>query len=1119
MLRARPGAGQQMKRGETMRRALIVAVAIASAGLLLAAQAESAPPAPPSSISVTAPPGQNGDTLRIVFGASADDGSGNDDVTRYVVERQDPSNPWQALPDVPATGASSYTIDDSGLTKNTSYTYRVAADNGALSTRVQATAKTRDQQRPGAPGLDAADRPGDQGSVIVLTIAKSPDDGGGANDVLRYQIMRRSGGGAFQFLRVVLATGAATYTVNDRVEQKNQLYYYKVQAYDGRFYSDPAFDSASGRDNIKPRPPGVEAADRPDDQGFVIIVTIGASPDDGAGADDVVSYRIMRRVSGGTFTFLRNVPANDQPQYVVTDRVDLNKKRYDYKVKAFDGTLYSDAAFASATGTDNLKPRAPRGLQVVDVPGDQGKALLVKFSRSPDDGIGVGDVRRYRISRRPPGGTFTSIALLRANGSETYQYTDYGLQPDTRYTYRVVAWDGRNTSDPVFASGKTVDNRAPRPPSALKVTDRPNDNGDALILTFDASPDDGAKANDVREYQIFRNPGPVSGEGLGLVGKVPATAAASYTYTDTGLTRNRKYNYVVRAFDGKNLSTSITGSGTPLDNKAPRPPGTVTVTDVPNDNGGVVTVSFVGSPDDGAGANDVVSYEVLRKRAGGAYAPLETISATDSQLYTFTDTGLVNGVDYVYSVRAYDGTRYSTPVFGRGQALDNTAPRPPKSFAVAAVNDAAGAADVSFGASDDDTPAHPEVTQYEIYRKRAGQSWPGTPTLTVAAKQAATYVARDSGLTVGATYYYKARAKAPTGFSKWTPWRTLVAVDSRKPAPPRNLKAADRPDDTGQAVIVQWDRSGDDGTGRNIVAKYIVYRKLTSVFDSPATRVRVVAATGAASYELLDASSELMNLRSYTYWAVAVSATGVQSDNSNEAEAVPRNDTILAAPTNLTAVDHAGNGNAIDLAWNRSSSEGGVGPPPPPPFGVQGSDGQADTTGDYEVFRRRSGQAWPTTPYMTVPASIQGSPIQVTDTQAPNGVTFDYKVRYRISTAISPFSNTATATARNDGSSTASTAGLSVEITQAPTSVAAGQPVAITAQVESEELSAVRLEWRVNNGLWQKATGKTGRGTYEATFTLMPGGVQAGDALHVVAVASDATDEAKSEEVKIEITR
>jgi hypothetical protein len=995
-----------------MKRVVAILALIAGLGLLTAC-AQAAPPAPPSSISVFAPAGQNGDALRVVFGASSDDGGGNNDVVRYRMERMElPGGAWSQLPNVTATDAASYTVTNWGLKKNTKYRYRVAANNGELSTWVVGAGTTQDTQAPRPPKLDAADRPSDQGRGIVLTITASPDDGGGA--------------------------------------------------------------------------------------------------------DDVVSYEIRRRPAGGSFTFVRTVPATGAAQYVVTDWVDSKTLRYDYKVRAFDGTLYSKPAMDSAVGRDNLKPRPPRNFKATDVANDQGKQLRLTWAASLDDGTGVDDVRTYRLQRRPAGGSFAGIAVIRANNSATYEYLDGGLAPGQTYTYRLVAFDGRNVSDPVFATGKTTDNRAPRPPSGLQVADRPNDQGDALILSWNASGDDGARADDVIEYHVLRKPGPNGEQALTLVAKVPATNAATYKYTDTGLTPKRKYDYAVKAFDGRNLSTAIFGSGTPLDQKAPRPPSNVVVTDVPKDNGGAVKVSFTGSPDDGAGADDVKSYEISRRRAGGALAVLRTLQATNSQLYEFTDTSVVTGATYTYGVRAFDGTLYSTGAFGSGSAADNTPPAPPTSFAVAVAPNAAGAADITFTASVDDTAAHPEVTQYEIQRTRKGQAWPSAPTITVTAKRLAQYAAKDAGLTVGLTYVYRARAKAGTGFSVWTPWRNLTAADTRKPAPPRELTAADRPDDTGEAVLVGWKRSLDDGAGRNIVARYRVYRKLTSVFETPSTLVKTVTATGAATYQVLDEGGSLMNLRSYTYWAVAVSGTGIVSDNSNEAEAVPRNDTILAAPTNLTAADRPGGGNAIDLAWKRSSSEDGGITPPPPPFGGDGST--AEPIGDYEVFRRRGSSPWPATPYMVVPARTQGDPLAVVDNAAPNGVAFEYKVRYRVETSISPFSNIARATARDD-SADAADAGLSVAITDAPASVAAGAPIAVTVSVTGEGLSTAALRWRVNQGDWQQSATRTGRDSYEAAFTLAPGNVAPGDVLDLAAVAADATVTVLSDEVRVEITR
>jgi hypothetical protein len=866
----------------------------------------------------------------------------------------------------------------------------------------------------------------------------------------------------------------------------------------------------------KPGKPTLTVADRPGDQGFYIQLTIGASADDGGGEDDVTRYRVERANGNvaGPYQFVKNVVASKQPQYILLNRAPSKTRPQIYKVMAYDGTLLSDAVYASAYATDNTAPRPPRNFTVTDVPNDQGKALRLNWTRSMDDGAGAADVLNYRLSRRVPGGAFSRIAQIRATGAETYVRTNKGRTPGQLYIYQLQAYDGRLLSTAVTAEGTPLDNKAPRPPSSVTVADRPNDNGDALILTIGRSPDDGARAKDVKQYRIFRSPGPESAAAMTEIAQVSATGAASYQYTDTGLTRGRLYRYLVKAFDGTNLSRGIVGEGTPVDDVAPRPPTGLRVTDVPSDNGGAVDVSFGRSPDDGAGVGDVEAYEVYRQEGTGTLAYLREIPANGSAQYAFRDTGLRDNVLHTYRVRATDGSLYSTPILASGTPRDNTKPRPPSAFTAVPAPEAVGIINLDFDASPDDTAAHPEVTSYEIRRTEA-VPYPTAPTYTIAASQRAHYQKQDPGLTVGRRYYYIVQAVGPTGAST-TAYATAVATDTRRPLPPRNCVAADRPDDDGKAVIVRWDRSLDDGTGRNIVASYAVYRKLTSVFDPPVTRAKVVTANGSASYSVTDSSADLMNLRSYTYWVVAVSRTGVESSPSNESEAVPRDDIILAAPTNLAAADRPGGSNAIDLSWTRSTSEGGIGPPPPPPFGTSYADSGTDTTGDYEVFRRRTTEQYGTTPYKIVPASTTGSPLRTVDTNAQNGVTFEYKVRYRVGTAISPFSNTATATARADSSS--GTDGLAVTITSAPDSAALGQSIEVVVAVTGEGLSNVRLEWAADGGAWSKTATRSGANSYEARFTLTPGSVAAGSVVEVVAIAAGAKGEARSGTVSITIT-
>ena len=64
---------------------------------------------------------------------------------------------------------------------------------------------------PGRPTLTLTDRPGDNGDGVVLTVGKSADDGGGANNVIQYRVYHKEGSDAYTVMATLGANGAATY--------------------------------------------------------------------------------------------------------------------------------------------------------------------------------------------------------------------------------------------------------------------------------------------------------------------------------------------------------------------------------------------------------------------------------------------------------------------------------------------------------------------------------------------------------------------------------------------------------------------------------------------------------------------------------------------------------------------------------------------------------------------------------------------------------------------------------------------------------------------------------------------------------------------------------------------
>ena len=82
----------------------------------------------------------------------------------------------------------------------------------------------------------------------------------------------------------------------------------------------------------------------------------------------------------------------------------------------------------------------------------------------------------------------------------------------------------------------------------------------------------------------------------------------------------------------------------------PAPPDNVQAEDNPNDNGGIINISWERSADDGAGANNVSGYEILRSaEMDGIY---EHIGGAAPGATFFSDSDVRNKVNYFYKVRA-----------------------------------------------------------------------------------------------------------------------------------------------------------------------------------------------------------------------------------------------------------------------------------------------------------------------------------------------------------------------------------------------------------------------------------------------------------------------------------
>jgi hypothetical protein len=117
------------------------------------------------------------------------------------------------------------------------------------------------------------------------------------------------------------------------------------------------------------------------------------------------------------------------------------------------------ASAQSPSPSDTLPPGAVSGLSAHDYidNNDKGDKIELSWRLSPDDGAGAGDVVEYRVWRSSAAGEEGELVGTVLAGSTSY--LDEAAVPGVPYYYRVRAFDGSLSSDPIEA-GPAVGRRS-----------------------------------------------------------------------------------------------------------------------------------------------------------------------------------------------------------------------------------------------------------------------------------------------------------------------------------------------------------------------------------------------------------------------------------------------------------------------------------------------------------------------------------------------------------------------------------------------------------------------------------------------------------------------------------
>ncbi|HOW89928.1 MAG TPA: PQQ-binding-like beta-propeller repeat protein, partial [Elusimicrobiales bacterium] len=296
-------------------------------------------------------------------------------------------------------------------------------------------------------------------------------------------------------------------------------------------------------------PPSLAVSDVAGDNGNKLRLTWSPSPSAG-----VTAYRIYREDEIDT-TEYASVAAGEL-QY--TDTAAITGVTFSYFLRSFDGYAESeDSDLVSAQSVNDLGDDIPPGA-VTDLsaaPGSAPGSVLLSWTAPGDDG-GTGTASRYVIKFASwvwagfddPSLSASERPVEGAAGDGVLQEIS-GLLGGVTYYFAVKTEDSvpnLSAISNIAGAPASRDMLPPQPPSGLTVSDTLWDDGNSLSLAWTLSTDDGAGADDVYGYRIYRRtqaavyaasaPYAETGKGVGR-------------YVDRSAPTNVKFYYAVSAFD------------------------------------------------------------------------------------------------------------------------------------------------------------------------------------------------------------------------------------------------------------------------------------------------------------------------------------------------------------------------------------------------------------------------------------------------------------------------------------------------------------------------------------------------------------------------------------------
>jgi titin len=514
--------------------------------------------------------------------------------TGFKIERKTGAGGTYSQIGTVGTGVVSY--NDTGLTANTNYYYRVRATNaGGDSPYSNEANATTLNTSPAAPsGLTAT-------AISTTQINLSWTDN--SSNETGFKIERKTGSGGTYAEIGTVGANITAYSNTGLTEGTN--YFYRVRA--TNTIGDSAYSNEANTTTFT-NPPNAPSG--------LAATTVSSTQINLSWADvaNETGFKIERKTGvGGTYSQIATVGAG----VVTYNNTGLAPNTtYYYRIRATNAggdSPYSNEA--NATTLDSA-PAAPSGLSATAVSTTQ---INLSWTDNASNETG------FKIERKiGSGGTYSEIATV---GTNVTTYNDTGLSPTTIYYYRVRATNAIGDSNYSNEANATTSTPVPADPSGLMATTVSSSEID-LTWTDNSSNETGFKI----ERKV--------GTG-GTYSQIATVGAGVVSYNDTGLTANTTYYYRVRATNaGGDSGYSAEEHATTLD-VIPSAPSGLAAT--------AVSVSQINLSWTRNSTNET-GFKIERKTgAGGTYSEIATVGAG---VLTYNDTGLATNTTYFYRVRA-----------------------------------------------------------------------------------------------------------------------------------------------------------------------------------------------------------------------------------------------------------------------------------------------------------------------------------------------------------------------------------------------------------------------------------------------------------------------------------